>query len=235
MLLPQRKTYKGIVQLQGGSINSPGKDTRKFSTIRIGQQELHNIEVSQYFEQLLVRGEEIELTLTCASSASFIFAIIGGILYSMGSTSDFSELLIIGPIVFLVSIFYWWVSFIKSGHGIYSIKANNKLYYGDAGVRYEASASPATSLSAGVRYEESALPITKSPEKAVVYPLASKNTPAPREGERSEEFDLLAGFSSRIPGVSKLACPECDTEALVVPETNVICGDCKVSMQVDKS
>ncbi|MDO9010928.1 MAG: hypothetical protein Q7U78_03845 [Gallionella sp.] len=241
MLLPQRKTYKGIVQLQGGSIKSPGKDTRKFSTIRIGQQELHNIEVPQYFERLLVRGEEIELTLTRASFASFIFAIVSGILYFTGKMSDFSELVIIGPIVFVVSTFYWLISFINSGHGIYSIKANNKLYRGNEDVRYEAAVSPATHSSVGVQYEASAPPITRQPEitrppeKVMVYPLVLENSPILREGERSEKSDLSTGFNSRIPGVSKLACPQCDTEALVVPETNIICGDCKVLMQVEKS
>lgn len=239
MLLPQRKTYKGILQLQGGSINSPGKDTRKFAIIRIGQQELHNIEVSRYYEQLLVRGEEIELTLTCASLASFIFAIVGGILYFAGKTSDFNELVIIGPVVFVVSLFYWLVSFINSGHRIYSIKANNTLYRGNAGVPHEASASPATPSPSGVQYavqyEVSAPSPAGSPEQGDGFsPGVEKNTEM-REDERTEEPDLSAGFNSRIPGVSKLACPRCDTEALVVPETRIICGDCKVPMQVDKS
>lgn len=239
MLLPQRKTYKGIVQLQGGSITSPGKDTRKFSIICIGRQELHNIEVSRYFEQLLVQGEEIELTLTCASFASFICAVVGGILYYTGKTTEFNELVIIGPVIFMVSIFYWFWSLINSGHGIYSIKANDKLYRGNAGVPHEAAVSPVTAsptgVQYGVQYEVSAPSPAQSPEKNEgLSRRVEKHTEA-RELERAKKSALPASFNSRIPGVSKLACPQCDTEALVVPETRIICGDCKVPMQVDRS
>lgn len=254
-----------MLQLPGGAIPTPSKDTRKFSTIRIGRQELHDIEVSQYFEQLLVPGEEIELTLTCASFASLVFAVVGGILYFAGESSDFNELLIIGPIVFVVSTFYWLYSFINSGHEIYSVRVNNKLYRDSAVVQYEASAppglpadiqvdapeTPAINLSEGIQHEVSAPPaarlpvgvqheaatppVTKLPENGHgLLPRVEKHA-AESDGERSKTSDLSAGFNSRISGVSKLTCPQCASEALVMPETNIICGNCRVWMQVDHS
>jgi hypothetical protein len=252
-----------MLQLPGGAIPTSSKDTRKFSTICIGRQELHDIEVSQYFEQLLLPGEEIELTLTCASSASLVFAIVGGILYFAGERSDFNELLIIGPVVFVVSIFYWFCSFINSGHEIYSVRVNDKLYRDHAVVQYEtsappaadiqveASAPPAINLSAEIQQEAPApaavgLPPSVQPEVSALPPGKSPGTgyglspgiekhAVAKEGDRSKTSDLPAGFNSRILGVSKLICPQCATEALVVPETNIICGNCRVWMQVDNS
>lgn len=91
----------------------------------------------------------------------------------------------------------------------------------NAGDQYEPE--PSIVKPRDVQHRTPATPQTKSPNLAV-----KKHTNA-RDGERS------LGFNSRILGVSKLICPQCAIEALVEPGVNIICGNCRVWMQVDEA
>lgn len=238
LLSPTRKAYKGVLQLRGGSIKNHGKDSCKYPTIGIGSHELHDIVVSHYFEKLLVQGNEIELTLSCASFTAFMLAVVGGVLVFTAEISDIDELLITGVVVASVSTLYWFSSLINAGHEIYSIKINNTLYRNNAGVQYEDAAplhvvqhqtAPATSnMSDGLAYQ---VPVSQAGD----IPNNGGDSSSGIESGADEQPGLSPVFNSHIHGVSRLICPQCAIEALVMPETNIICGNCRVWMQVDHS
>lgn len=220
--MAQRRTYQGKLQLQGGSSRPPGGNSRRYSKIRVGRQELYDVEVSQFFEKLLVDGEEIELTLNGVSAAPALFAMAGVFLYFTGEMSDINPLSIFGTIVFVVSLAYWFFSFINSGHRIYSVRIDGRLYRDD-GVEYEATTpAPAESKrNNGLSHEVEKYINDLSHEAENV--AATSDTA--KMNESSVDF--------RQSEMSKLVCPQCGTMALVMPNTNIICGACKVWMRLE--
>ena len=252
ILSPDRKAYKGILQIRGGSIKDHGKNSRKYSTIRIGQHDLHDIAVPESFEQLMVQGKEVELTLNSPSSAAFVLTVASGILVFTGELSDSDEWLVPGIIVFFASLAYWITSLINAGHEVYSIKTGDTLLRSTANFQYgdmpshitdtpasqDAAPSDSTNQIAAVEPEPSIHATTENhpvslrqAEKQVLFPEINKHEGAAEQVSKSD----ISTFNSHIMGVTRLVCPNCASEALVLPETNVICGNCKIWMQADKA
>lgn len=262
---PERKTYKGRLRSLGSSIKVSGTDALQYSVVVVGQDELHDIVASQYFAQLMTLGEEIELTLSNASAASFASIVLGAVLALAGEMSDANEMIVGGAVLFIVGTIYWILSLNGSGHEIYSVKVKGKLYRDNGGVQYEA---PPVAISPAPPVDEMAPAETRKfqsvPEDhdadALQEPLLPNvgseglgQTVAPagalhvieqarNEGDIRKMLNTItkkpaapAGLNSRIFGVTKLACPECAAEALVEQGTNLICGRCKVWMQLDES
>lgn len=211
--LLKRKTYKGVLRSLGET--NAGKGSRKYSSILVGREKLHDVVVSQYLAQQMLQGEVIELTLACAGLVPFLIAISGYILLFAGAIFDINFLILCG-FIFLVSGTVYWVKSLSS-HEVYSIKVNDRLYRN--GVQFDAPVP----LAAG------------QPEKCDGQSHGFENQADTYEGKPCNTTDIPQRFNSRILGVSKLSCPQCATEALVEFETNLICGSCKTAMQVDNS
>jgi hypothetical protein len=241
--LQKRESYKGVLRLRGGSVSNHGKDSRKYSTISVGLQELNDIVVPRYFEKLLVQGEEIELTLSRASRGAFMFFIIGALLLFAGEILEFNELLMVGVPVFFVSMIYWVASFINAGHEISSVRIKGVLHSGHGEVEYGAPAQPvdkqpvqqesAAKLMIENAHEASITTSIKTAEVSEDSTFDTKNNTESSVTLRENTTELAHVFNSRILGVTRLVCPQCESEALVMPETNVICGDCRVWMRVE--
>ena len=254
ILSPDRKAYKGILQIRGGSIKDHGRNSRKYSTIRIGQHELHDIAVPEDFEKLLVQGKEIELTLNSPSFAAFVLMVASGLLVFTGELSDSDSWLVPGIILFFSSMAYWITSLINAGHEVYSIKSGDMLHRNTTDFQYEELPSHISDPLAGNRQDAMPPGLTnpvahKEPAPSAVDLPESHPASLP-EVEKQAFFPEIkkpdgaaepipkldkSTFNTHIMGVTRLICPSCASEALVMPETNVICGNCKIWMQADKA
>lgn len=246
ILSPDRKAYKGILQIRGGSIKDHGRNSRKYSTLRIGQHELHDIAVPEDFEKLLVQGKEIELTLNSPSFAAFVLMVASGLLVFTGELSDSDSWLVPGIILFFSSMAYWITSLINAGHEVYSIKSGDLLHRNTTDFQYEELPSHISDPLTGNRQDAAPATISDSTSQSVrIEPVASaiestKNDDLPAIENYVDSNELTpkldkSTFNTHIMGVTRLICPSCASEALVMPETNVICGNCKIWMQADKA
>ena len=126
----KRPAYKGIVTTLKDTIGHYGaQDVRRFAVIRIGENELQDVACAAHLAQHLIVGEEVELTLSGVSGMSIIFAALGIVaMLTSGDTPELEPFEVAGVIVFIVSCFYFFASFVNAGHVVLSVVANGQKY-----------------------------------------------------------------------------------------------------------
>lgn len=126
----KRPAYKGIVRSLRDTIGHYGaQDVRRFAIIQIGEAELQDVACAAHLAQHLVEGEEVELTLSGVSATSVVFAALGILaMMTTGDTPELEPFEIAGVIVFIVSCFYFFASFVNAGHVVMSVEARGQKY-----------------------------------------------------------------------------------------------------------
>lgn len=129
-MLFKHPSYKGIVRQLRDSIGHYGaQDVRRFAIIQIGERELQDVACPVHLAQYLVEGEEVELMLSGVSAMSVIFAVLGIVaMLTSGDTPELEPFEVGGVIVFIVSCFYFFASFVNAGHVVISVTANGQKY-----------------------------------------------------------------------------------------------------------
>lgn len=207
-LLPQPKYLKGKLQALGSSISNFGDESRTYSFIRIGRQELHNVIVSKELEKLLILDDELEITLCGVRPASFLFSVSGLALMAAGEMMDTEELFVTGGIILSVSLMFLFRALIFAGHEVCSV-------------------SPVAATEGND---------TVSLASAYIYPAAEEQTTVPPMSEpdiakAADVADLPPTIRSRVFASVRLTCSNCASEAWVAPDTKILCGPCGQEMR----
>lgn len=245
--MPPQITYSGLLQLQGKPKTIPGSNAHRYPAIIIGDQELFDVEIPEHLEQFMIHGQQIELTLNGISFVPAVFALISVLVYFSGEVADIDMLSLIGTVLFVSSLAYWFLSFINSGHRIHAIRINDRLYE-NADSDYETPKSKPENTDRIAQPARTRPPDTDAPTiaqpnngkgaysndgKRIAAELFTTHKTAANKTD-TNSVALAKVFDTLRNETSKLTCPQCGIEALASPNTKLICGNCKVWLQNGK-